>query len=160
MAKFKTTYNQSEFPDHGETKTVMGKSLTVPNMALSIQQLIDRQVKSVDEGFGREYDEEDPDDSFYVLPNYKNLDLAQREELLRQAKENVDAIKRRLNEKARLQEIQKQKDALKEQREDWEETLDEDDPRRTPKKPVRKQPAKKSGTSDVKSQGDESTNFS
>lgn len=87
----RTIYGSHMFPKKYEFND--GKSLTVPNDAISIQDLMDRYAHGMPLGgsmddFRTDEDGNTPDG----LPDMRNLDLAEREEVLRQVAEKRDEI--------------------------------------------------------------------
>lgn len=123
MYPFQSLYNQEEHPHYPEKNTM--PSATVPDMALSVKDLLKRYNAGQPLG-GRhgEYDEEDPDDSFYVIPGFDQMDLAEKEELAIAAKAEVDRLRAILNDKALREREEKDKASLAEQRKLWEESLE------------------------------------
>lgn len=134
--KFKTQFNADQFPHVGKKNS--GVSQTMPGMALSIRELMSRIARGIPVSqVAKEFDEIDPDDEYYVIPDFDKMELPEKEAFLRQAKEHVDNVRSQLNEKARLMRIDAEKAAIKKQRDQWEaehaESLKSDS--RVPKAP-------------------------
>lgn len=110
--KFKTQYNS--LPDPGEINTL--PSLTVPDQTMSIAEMVMRHRRGLPV-FGNAsipvYHEDESGEPI-LLPDYKHLDLAERQELLEKAKADIDRLRRDLN---RL-EYQRRQDAIKKQAEE------------------------------------------
>lgn len=131
--RFKTNYNEDFFPDQGEVNTEPSK--TVPDMSLSISELLNRVQRGIPVT-GNEnpaYDEEDPDDSFYTIPDFDKLDLAEKEEYARAAQAEVQRLRSVLAEKAKIAREAQEKAAKEAQRKEWDaqrksEEVDKDKP--------------------------------
>lgn len=84
--KFKTHYNADQFPPG--TEKPKGKSMTVPDQSMSIATILKRYAS----GLGYDgvkmalYDEED------TMPDPRTLDLAEREQMMSDVKEEINAI--------------------------------------------------------------------
>lgn len=121
--KFKTQYNQGEFPRVGEKNEK--PSATVPDMSLSIREILDRYARGIPMNVKKgKYDEEEEDDAFYSI-DVSNLDLAEKEELARQAKAEVDRLRKVLNDKAAAKRLKDEREAKEKQLKELQETKDE-----------------------------------
>lgn len=119
--KFKTQYNAEKFPTREENKAGSEPSQTVPDMALSIRDLLRRQTQGLPlSGRQGEYDPEDGEDEFYAIPGFANMDLAEKEELARLAGEEVQRLRGILNEKAAAKRAADEATAKEQQRKEWE----------------------------------------
>lgn len=117
--KFKTQYNAEQFPDDGEINNQ--PSMTVPDMSLSIRQLMDRYARGLPISMKKgEYDEYDPEDEFYSV-DFSNMDLAEKEEVARLAGEEVQRLRSVLNEKTIAAQAEKERLAKEEQMKIWQE---------------------------------------
>lgn len=92
--KFKTPWNAHEFPK--TYPKVSSISCTVPDQTLTVRELLDRQSRGLSLSGVKVpiYDGEDHD-----LPDPRTLDLAEREEMIRQAQSEIDEIKSRQQKK-------------------------------------------------------------
>lgn len=141
--KFKSNWNAEQFPDDGEVNEF--PSETIPDQALTVRQLLDRFQAGKDlMGQPGDFEEEDEDDAFYSI-DISKMDLAEREEWLRAAKEEVDRLRAVLNEKAALQREQEAIEAQKKQYEEFK-ARQEKEQEEARKRPVFKQPEGDGGT--------------
>lgn len=101
LSPFKNHFNARFYPSPGEVNTE--PSQTIPNQSLTIEEIYTRfaQGRTV-AGVGQpEYDDDgsgkidlDFDD---FMPNLATLDLAERQQVMEMAKEELDAVKTRLD---------------------------------------------------------------
>lgn len=103
---FQTIYNGADFPHEAEKS--IGPSLTVPDMSMSLSKLMERSTRGLDV-FGNKnpkYDDDDSDEYEldFITPDFKNMDLADREQLAAEAKAEVDRLRVILNKKAKEQQ--------------------------------------------------------
>lgn len=102
--------------EHATTKP----SMTVPNEAMSIQEIMRRHSKGLPLGGNNaQYDDtEDGDIDFDdFMPNLQTMDLADRAEYLAAAKLHLEDVKKKLNALASARE-QQRKDRQKQEAED------------------------------------------
>lgn len=102
--KFQTGYNQKDFPR--KYKMAGGPSMTIPDQTMSMREIMDRYARGLPLN-GQKipiYNGEEDD-----MPDLKNLDLADRERYMEEARMELEEVKGRINEKRR----QKQMDKLK-----------------------------------------------
>lgn len=115
MPAIKNTANAFMFPVKGEVNRQ--PSLTVPDQSLSIRQIVEKYAQGMAYDGVKEaiyeagMDEEDPP----YFPDIWRMDLADREEILADAKSALDEVKRQADEKAaqRRKRSQQPKDAPK-----------------------------------------------
>lgn len=89
MAKFKTQWNADAFPEpKGETNNL--PSLTIPDQSLSVRDLMERQSRGLSLS-GVKVPIYHGEDEF--LPEYKNLDLSEREDLKRANQDEIREMK-------------------------------------------------------------------
>lgn len=101
MKQFQTLYNQPDFPH--EAEAAGGPSMTVPDMAMSLSEIMSRSARGLDV-FGNKVPKYDDDDQDYELdfitPDFEKLDLAERQQLAEEAKAEVERLRALLNQKA------------------------------------------------------------
>ena len=73
------------------------KSLTVPDQAMSIKEILNRFARGLDvEGFRPIYDDENVSLDDYI-PDPRNMDLAEREEYKEFAMQELDSLRNQIN---------------------------------------------------------------
>lgn len=101
MTIFQTLYNQADFPYEQEKN--VAPSMTVPDMAMSLSEIMRRSSRGLDV-FGNKNPKYDDDDEAYdidfITPDFNKLDLAERQQLAAEAKEEVERLRMVLNKKA------------------------------------------------------------
>lgn len=112
--KFKTPYNAT--PTRGELKPALLPSLTIPDQAMTVAELLRRHSSGLPLMGSRVpmYDDNDDgtiDDSISGI-NLSTLDLSEREALLQQAKELQERLKKERAEQM-IEHREKQKAARK-----------------------------------------------
>lgn len=100
MPKFKTPYNAEEFP-HPKIMNFQ-PSLTIPDQSLTPRQLLVRHTKGLPLGgqWPAAYDDDDNDD---IAPDWKKMDLAEREQFQKNATEELDELQNRFKQKKQKQ---------------------------------------------------------
>lgn len=123
---FKNHHNANKFAKNMEVVDTSNPSLTIPNQSMTIQEIYQRfasgrslsGVKSPiydDDGSGKlELSFDD------YLPNLATLDLADRQSIIENAKEQLDEVKKRLNAVASAK-----KQAQKKRQEDADKKIKE-----------------------------------
>lgn len=114
--KFKNHYNASQFKDHNETNTK--PSVTIPDMSMSIRQIMDRYARGLPLG-GIRVPVYDGDEDFY--PDPKTMDISERAEFIQQKREELAQLNRDLEEKQK----QNNEAATKLRKEEIEKKLQE-----------------------------------
>lgn len=118
--KFKTAYNALDH--HKGYEKIEGASLTVPNMALSIAQLVRKGNVSLDTTMFYEGENDDPLEGV----NWHKLDLSEKHEVMQQGLANIKRIQKARQEAVdakNREDLQKQeKDKIEKQYLDYEET--------------------------------------
>lgn len=113
--KFKSHYNSHFFPKQKEIVNQTQPSLTVPNQSMTIQEIYKRFAsgRPLSGVSDRDYDYDgvnqhgfDFDD---IMPDISKMDLADRQEILENAKLELDEVKRRLDSIARARKQQADK---------------------------------------------------
>lgn len=102
MTKFKTPYT----PYEPQKEKVRGKSLTVPDQSLSIQELLTRYANGMPLGI-KEKTFLDNDKLIFPDVDWEKLDLAEREELIETAKLEQRELKEKI--KKDLQDAQNER---------------------------------------------------
>lgn len=98
--KFKTQYNQDEFP-HVQEKNE-GPSESVPDRSMSVAELLRRYSNGTPvEGNKGVFDYDDDDEHEFLLPNLAAMDLTERQELLDATRAEVERLRAEMNEKHR-----------------------------------------------------------
>lgn len=98
---FKTHYNMRDVVSPGETNT--SPSQTIPGQSMSVLDLYDRwrSGRSISGVKSPEYDDDGtgkvPLDFDDYMPNLDKLDMADRQAILEEAKEQLDDVKKRLD---------------------------------------------------------------
>lgn len=117
MKKFKTEYNQGEFPDKGEVNELPSK--TKPEQAFTMSEMLRR----ISQGLpltGQKVPVYDPDDQDYLLPDIDRMDLAERQTLLEETKAEVERLRAELNQKAAEKRAEQKREADKKALEEYE----------------------------------------
>lgn len=119
MKKFQTLYDSQE----SIPEVNVGPSMTVPDMSMSLSELIRRSTNGLDVPGNKNLRYDDDDDDYeldFVTPQFEKLDLAEREQLANEAAAEVERLRGILNEKAKLKreadKIEADKAALEEYR--------------------------------------------
>jgi len=99
---FKNHFNKEKFPTVKEMNNL--PSMTVPDQSMSMREILSRYASGLPLGAGRVPIYEDPESD---LPDLANMDLADRELYLANAKAELDEVNARLKEK----ETEKQRKA-------------------------------------------------
>jgi len=99
LHKIRTHWNRTE-ADSPKEKNV-SPSMTVPDQTMSVKEIMDRYARGLPLGGQKVpiYEGED------FVPDLKNMDLADRQTLFEQAKEELADIKERLNQKQRQKQV-------------------------------------------------------
>lgn len=99
--KFKTPWNASEFPK--DYQIPYGISCTVPDQAMSIQQIMQRFAAGLPVDGERvpfyEGDENTPDEELIGFPDLTKMDLAEREQYLKDTQRQLDQLKTQIQQK-------------------------------------------------------------
>lgn len=94
MPKFKTQYNTDEFPSKKEKNRL--PSMTVADQSMSMREIMQRYARGLPiEGQKVPFYDEDDD-----MPDLTNLDLAEKEALIRDAKYELEEIEARKKERS------------------------------------------------------------
>lgn len=94
--RWKTQWNGKRFPR--EFEKVGRVSKTIPDQALSVKELLQRHASGLSLG-GEKVPVYHGEDDF--LPDYRNLDLSEREDLKRATYDEIEKAKNKLNEEGR-----------------------------------------------------------
>lgn len=108
MAKFSFMRSSDYTPSEGEVNNL--PSMTVPDMVLSLQELISKHTQGVPVPTFQGYYENDQesDDDFDVMPDLNRMDMTEIEEMRDLVNANVDALKADVEDyKRRLAESEK-----------------------------------------------------
>ncbi|AXH77877.1 MAG: hypothetical protein [Microviridae sp.] len=100
--KFQNHFNRAEFPRRFEKNTQ--PSMTVPDQAMPMREIMRRYASGLPIAAGKVPIYEDPESD---LPDLTNMDLADRQEYIEKAAQELKEVKQRLDEK----EAEKQKKA-------------------------------------------------
>jgi len=101
--KFQSHYNSKTFPKNRTEKESLQPSLTVPNQSMTITEIYKRYVSGRSlSGVANpvyDYDGTSPYDIDFddYMPDISKMDLADRQEILESAKQQLDEVKKRLN---------------------------------------------------------------
>lgn len=103
---FKNHFNGYLFPSDNEINAK--PSMTVPDQSMSVRELADRFAKGLPLVNGKEPIFTDPDDELLDGRDIRSYDLAEREEMKRDAQDRIDDHNRRVEmAKKAAEEIQK-----------------------------------------------------
>lgn len=96
---FKTQYNRSLFP--GVYEVNKQPSMTIPDQSMSVKTILDRFARGLPLGGSRVpvYDGEDDD-----MPDMARLDLAERQEIIENAKEELVELQKKVLKNKELRE--------------------------------------------------------
>jgi len=95
MIRIKTYLNRDSFEKN--YKLFTEPSETIPDQSLTMRQILERYARGLPLDAKRPIWEED--DEFNPLPDVRTLDLSEKAEMLKQAKEELNQIKSRMAEK-------------------------------------------------------------
>lgn len=134
--KFRTNWNSEEFPDYSEHPT--GVSMTIPDQTMSVSDMLKRHSKglAIPDGKVPIYNYDVETGEAYDLPDLLKMDLAEKQQLLEDAKEHVQKLRDDLNRNEQ-QQRQLQAERIKKER---EELLEQLKPKTTPKQSRSVQP--------------------
>lgn len=85
MSKFRNQFNSHEFPEVDKRKRL--PSMTIPDQSMSVKDMLDRQSRGLPVT-GARIPVYHGEDDFY--PDFDKMDLADREQILRDVKERID----------------------------------------------------------------------
>lgn len=122
--KFKTQFNANEFPKQNEPGG--GVSLTVPDQALTVPQIMERNRRglSVPQAKAMDYTHDDKGEALVPgadLPDISRLDLAEIQQLKAQAADQVQQLQLQLQ----AEEVERQKQELQVKEEQIMKDLEE-----------------------------------
>jgi len=109
MTKNKSHYNAHLFPVKGKVFT-KGKSLTIPDQALTVEEILKRHVRGLP-FYGSRVGEFAEDGDEQVYPDLNKMDLAEREEYLMDLAERLEKNREEVYQKKRdhQEQLKKQK---------------------------------------------------
>jgi len=93
--RIKNSLNASQFPKN--YKSFSMPSETVPDQSLSMRQILDRYARGLPLDVKTPIWEED--DELNPLPDVRTLDLTEKAEMLKKAKDELNAIKNKMADK-------------------------------------------------------------
>lgn len=92
--KFRNHFNHGEFENKGESFKL--PSLTIPDETMSIREILSRHARGLPISGQKVPLYEGEED---IMPDLRHMDLADRQYILEQAADELDALKNRLNQK-------------------------------------------------------------
>lgn len=93
--KIKTHYNATEFKDYGEKNSL--PSMTIPNQAMSIPEMIKRYASGLPLGGSRvPFYDENPEEDILGGRNWEKLDLSEQNDLIKHYKNEYQETINRL----------------------------------------------------------------
>jgi hypothetical protein len=93
--KIKTPYNAKEFKDYGEKNSL--PSMTIPNQAMSIPEMIRRYASGLPLGGARvPFYDENPEEDLLGGKNWNTLDLSEQNDLIKHYKQEYEETVKRL----------------------------------------------------------------
>lgn len=120
--KFKTEYNQEEFPRVQEKNET--PSMSIPDMSLSVQELLRRFSNGMpivgNNPGSYDYEDNESEEHEFLLPNLEAMDIYEREQLLIKVREMVENTRAEINENLRIQREKAIVEAKEKEFQEWE----------------------------------------